>query len=192
VTSCRPQSCLDRDRTLDQVLGRGGVVELRARVRVRQDAGVVDTADDDAHAALGCQREQIRLPRLVDERVPAGEQDRVDVGLTHEPRRDGRLVHPETDRTDDALVAQVVQNRVGLADGLVGEVVRVVDVDDIDPVQPEPVEGVADRAAHTLGAEVEDRLRLLRVVELAGVRGPLHSDDESSDLRRENERAAVA
>ena len=79
-------------------------------------------------------------PVLVEQGVPPGEQHAVDVGLAHEPGWDRALVHPDADGSDDALVAPVGEHGVGLADRLVGVVVRVVDEHHVDPVEAESLQ----------------------------------------------------
>ena len=63
------------------------VVERGAGSRIRQDAAVHHAAHHHGHAALDARRQQVGERILVEQRVPAGEQDRVDVGLAHEPAR---------------------------------------------------------------------------------------------------------
>ena len=69
---------------------------------------------------------------LVEQRVAAGEQEHVDVGLADEPGEHRRLVHPGADRAHDALVAQPGERRVGAVDRRLPVIVGVVDVGDVD------------------------------------------------------------
>jgi hypothetical protein len=46
---------------------------------------------------------------LVEQGVAPREEDGVDLGLAHEPRRHRGLVHAHADRADDTLLAEPVQ-----------------------------------------------------------------------------------
>ena len=154
-TPNRAQASCEAPGPLDQLGGCRLVVVGRARVRGGEHAGVEHAAGDDRHAAAQRRGQQLGRGGLVEQRVPAGHQHHVDVRVGDEPGEHLRLVHAGADRADDAGRAQLLQRRVGLAERLLGVVVRVVDERDVDPVEAEPGQARLQAARDAVGAEVE-------------------------------------
>src|SRR5205807_7321136 len=88
------------------------VVVGRTRSGVRQDSAVEDAAGDDGDAALRTEGKQLDQPGLVEQRVPAGEEEAVEVSLAGEPRQHRGLVHAGADRADHTLPAEPVERGV--------------------------------------------------------------------------------
>ena len=84
---------------------------------------------------------------LVEQRVAAGAQQDVEIGLAHEAGQHLGLVHPGADRPDHALRPQLGKRRVRLGDRGLPVFVRVVDEQDVDPVETEPLEALVDGPA---------------------------------------------
>ena len=59
--------------------------------------------DDDGDLALHAGRQQLVEGDLVEQRVPAGAQQDVEIGLAHEAGQHLGLVHPGADRADNTL-----------------------------------------------------------------------------------------
>ena len=85
ATPWRSQTAAIAARPLQPRGARAAVVEGRAVARVGEDAAVEHAAGDHRDAALDAQRQQLRRRAVVEQRVAAGEQDAVDVGLADEP-----------------------------------------------------------------------------------------------------------
>ena len=95
-------------------LGAGrAVVEVGTGSRVGQDPAVHHAADEHRDPALDAQRQELRKRVLVEQRVPTGDEERVHLGLPGEPDEHRRLLDPDADRPDDALLAQPMQRRIG-------------------------------------------------------------------------------
>ncbi len=103
-------------------------------------------------------REQLRQGSLVEERVAAGHQEDVHVGLGGKPGEHRRLVHVRPDRTHDTLGTEPFEGRVGVIQGGLPMAVRVVDVQDVNALQPETLEARLDRAADAVRGVVEHHL----------------------------------
>lgn len=172
---------LESQRAADEGAGRLGVVVGRAGAGVREQARVVDAADEDGDAVPLGGGQQVRAGTGVEEGVAARAQHDVDVGVAHEAGEHRGLVHPGADGPDDALGAQFLQCRVGLGERLLLVSVGVVEVGDVDAVEAEPGEALLQAATDTVGAEVPDPARLLPSV--AGY-------EEAADLGRDDVRVA--
>ena len=176
---------LEPRRFLEQLARRGPVVEGRP---AGEEAAVEDAARDHGDPALRAEREQFGQRGLVEQRVPARDEEAVEVGLAREPEQHLGLVHACAHRSDHALAAQPVERGVGARDGVLVVVVRVVDVQDVDAVETEPLEALLDRAEHPVVAEVEDRIqgRDASPDRLARLGGRVRAQ-QAPDLRREHE-----
>ena len=141
-------------RARDHRRRRGRVIVGRARRRVGEEPAVEHPARDDAHAALGAERQQIDERGLIEQRVAAREQHAVELGLAHEAREQRRAVHPGTDRAHHALRAQPPQCGKGAAQRGLGMVVGIVHVQDVDAIRAEPRQALVERAQGRVVREV--------------------------------------
>src|SRR5439155_13012117 len=82
-----------------------GVVEGRARSRVGQDAAVEHAASDDGDPALCAQRQQLGGAGTVEERVAAGEEEAVEVGIERKTNQHLGLYYVSIHGTDPTFVA---------------------------------------------------------------------------------------
>ena len=94
---------------------------------------------------------------LLEQGVPACQEEQVGVGLPGECLERRGLVHARPDRADDALLAEFDQGGECAGQRLGHMVVRVVHVDDVQPVLPEPGQALLDRGQHAVAAVVVDR-----------------------------------
>ena len=92
--------------------GTGAVVVARLVAEPdREHAGIEWAAEDDCDVLLHAERQQFGERVLLQQRVAAGEQDAVDVGVAREAQAHLRLVQPDADRRDRAGGAQRLQRR---------------------------------------------------------------------------------
>jgi len=72
---------------------------------------------------------------LVEQRVAAGHEHAVHVGLPRDARQGLCLVHPRTHGANHPLVAQLSQRRERLSDRLVEVIVGIVDMRDVHAIE---------------------------------------------------------
>ncbi len=191
----------DRGDARDKIGRRRSIVEIRraavGRMRAgRQDAGVVRTADDERHAALLADRQQLGKRALVEQRIAAGEQHDVEIDLRQHVDADPPVVDAEAEAADHPAVAQLGErgNRAAqhLVEALrvrrpVGIAIDVVDVDDVEPRNAEALQALVDRAQRP-GAGIVPALPVRQHIDIAVLlarRGTVRNE-QSSDLRRED------
>src|SRR5437667_1191315 len=190
----------DRGETtspVDDIHGGGPVIEAARLARRGENAAVHDPTDDDGDVPLDTRWQKVRQGVLVEERIATGDEEDVEVALASEPGQHRGLVHPGTDRPDDAVLAQSVESWIRLSDRRLPVVVRVVEEEDVDPVEPEPPEALLDRSQDPVPAEVEDdaKPRVLGPIGAATAADGVSVDvrpgldlsgalDEPADLRR--------
>ena len=132
------------------------VVVRHAGTRIGEHTGVVHPGGHHRHVPRRTRGQDVVGRGPVEQRVPPGQRDHVEVGLGGRAGGHLQLCGGHPDRAHDTLLPQVAQDRVRLADGPVQPaVVRVVQVHHVDPVEAEPPEAVRQRPAHPLGAEVD-------------------------------------
>jgi hypothetical protein len=102
------------------------------------------------------ERKQVVKSALIEQCVSTGAHPDVDVGLGNESGRHRRLVHADTDGTDDALVAEPAKRRDRLAARLMPMIIRIVHEHDPDGTDTEAREALIERANDDVSAEVED------------------------------------
>src|ERR1700722_7591626 len=146
---------LQPQRAADQGAGCGRVVIGGIRSRRGEQAGVEHASGDDRRAALQGGGQQLVRGGLVEQRVPAGDEDHVDVGLADEPGEHLGLVHADADRADNAFRAQPLECGVRLAQCLLPVRIGGVDERDVDPVKAESVQARRQAPPDAVGAEVE-------------------------------------
>ncbi len=152
--------------------GRGRVVVGRAGHRGGEDAGVEHAGRQHGDAPLGTQRQQLVQRRLLEQRVPPGDQHHVHVGPADELGERGDDVHAEPDPAEHALVAQLGERRQGAVERLGDVVLRVVHERDVDPVGPQPAEAGLQAAQRAVPAVVAAARERRRHVEALGVALP--------------------
>src|SRR5207248_1386429 len=135
--------------------------------------------------ALRAEGQQLGAAAPVEDGVAAGKQEAVDVGLAREAAEQLALVHPDADRADNALVAQLRERGQGLVASLLVAVIRIVHQRDVDAVEPESPEALGQRPERSVAREVEVRLERGPVLKVR-LAGP----QQSPDLRRDGERLA--
>ena len=72
----------DAHRSVNQIARRGDVVEPGLASGIGEDPAVKDTSRDDADAVFHAQGQQFGQGRLVQERVPSGQHETIEVPLT--------------------------------------------------------------------------------------------------------------
>src|SRR6266540_499886 len=149
--------CLD---PRDDVRGGRLVVEVRhrsaRRARAgREDAGVVRSADNDAHTSANAVGQQLRQRALIEQRVAAGEQQVIEIDLRKRVDAYAPIVDAEPESADRTLVAQARKRAARTVHGLaktfrlrlaVRRDIDVVHVDDVERRDAEPLQAVLDRA----------------------------------------------
>ncbi len=163
---------------------------------MREDAAVHHAPHHEADAPSFAEGQQVQQGRLVQEGVPPGDQEDVEVALLGEAGQHRRLVHACADGPDHALLAHPGERRPRFADRLLPVVVGIVDQGDVDAPDAESFEALLDRATNTVRRVVEhepDRLRtgvervLLATERLAidiGIgRDLVGRSDQAADLR---------
>jgi len=150
-----------------RVLFRAGR-QVIVMIAAGQKARVIRPAQHHGRAAPGAQREELRQRGRLHQRVAAGEQENVGVGLlqraqagldrvdAHAPALDQAfLAHP-----DQALEGAVLARgdaEMMLEFGTRERIKReVVDVDDVDVAEREALQAVFDRAARAVGRVIDD------------------------------------
>ena len=118
---------------------------MRAWPLIGQDATVHHASDHDSDPALRARRQQCDEGVLIEQGVAARDEEDVQLRLTREPGKHRRLVHPDADGTDDTLLTEPVQRRIGAVDRGLPMVVGIVDEDHVDPLEPEPLETLLER-----------------------------------------------
>src|SRR5436305_11703731 len=125
----------------------------------REDARVVRSAQHDENSAPLALRQKFRQSALVQERIPAGEQDETEIDVLERIDAHAPIVHAEAVTRDRSLALELGErryravHRVAKALGLrvaVGGTVDVVDVDYVEPRYAEPLQAVVDRASRPI------------------------------------------
>ena len=81
------------------------VATVVGRASAGEQAAVEDTGGDDCHAPCLAERKQVVEAVLLEQRVPAGQHQDVDVRVPHELGEHRGLVHPGTDGGHGAFFA---------------------------------------------------------------------------------------
>ena len=90
---------------LDDVRSRRRVVIGLVKVRVNQETAVEDSAHDHPYASLQASRKEKVGTSSVEECVPSGQEDTIEIDAFHEAAQHLGLVHSATNRSDDSRVA---------------------------------------------------------------------------------------
>jgi len=135
----------------------------------------------DGPAGTGPHRQQVGQGRLVEQRVPAGDQDDVEVGLAGKPGEHVRLVHRHPDGSDRALGPEPLEGRKGARQRLMVVMVGIVDEDDVDPLESEPPEAALHRPHDAVEAEVVSGAARPPASDLATHRKPPESPPDLAD-----------
>ncbi len=136
---------------------------------VREQPGVEHARGDDRHIALLAQGQQVFQGPLLEQGVPAGEHDDVQVGVTHELGEQGGLVHAGPVGGDQPVAAELFQRRECPLQRRTVMVIGVVHEGDVDTVQAQAGPAVVKRAQHAIPAVVADPPPGRRHVEALGV-----------------------
>ena len=148
----------------------------------------------------GAERQEALQRGLLEERVPPGEQEAVEVAVPHAALEDLPLVGADADRADDAGGAEIVQRAIRPVHGLaipgvvvraVGDRADVVDQHDVHPLEAQALEARGERLPRRCGRVVEHR-RQRRRVDVRALPGRLGGpgDEAPPDLGREDEGVA--
>src|SRR6266571_5318261 len=115
-----------------------------------EDARVVRSAQDDANSAPLALRQKFRQSALVQERIPAGEQDEIEIDVLERIDAHAPIVHAEAVTRDRSLALELGERRYR-AVHRVAEALRlrvaVRGTVDVEPRYAEPLQAVVDRAS---------------------------------------------
>src|SRR2546425_10763843 len=160
-----------------------------------EDARVVRSAEHDANSAPLALRQKFRQSALVQERIPACEQDEIEIDVLERIDAHAPIVHAEAVTRDRSLALELGErryravHRVAKALGLrvaVRSTVDVVDVDDVEPRYAEPLQAVVDRASRpVVGVVVALAEREHADVAVLVARRVPVRNQETADLARE-------
>src|SRR4029077_12674342 len=167
----------------------GNVVVPRARRGVDKDAAVEHTSDHDRDCPLLTQRQELVHRHLVEQRVPACDQEDIQVARLDKPDEHRRLVHTRADGPRRPVPPQLGERPVPGRAGCVEMFVGIVEEQDVKPVEPGPLEALFDRPHDAVVGEIpdgSDRRNVLverfSQVELAFVARRI-GPEETADLR---------
>jgi hypothetical protein len=168
-----------------------------------EDAGVERTSDDNRNVFAHAERQDLVDGGLIEKRVAAGDEKAVERACLSEI--DQHLIDLSADAggSDDPLMAQLGENRIGLANCLLDmahsarKLDDVVDVGDIDALEPDPLPALRQRLprgrrAIVVHAAQRARRPPLRKVDRFG-EGIFRrvGSQESADLGRDDVVAAI-
>jgi hypothetical protein len=165
-----------------------------------ENARVEDAAEQQPDPLLLRQRHEGRQRRLLQQRIAAGEQHRVEIAGAGEALAHRGLVDADADRPDRTGGAQALQRAIGAIHGLgepaldrLGPVrpdVDVVDQHDVDPVRAEAQGRLLERAQRAVMGIIEAQA----VRQAAGIARAVATAGEglghTPDFRREHDAVA--
>ena len=161
-------STLDGRDARNHGRGRWRVVEIRWRQigrpgARRENPGIEGSAENDGHAAPHAFRQQLGQRRLIGERVAAGQQNHVELGVTKRLHADGYVIDADAEGVDRARGLELRQRRqagvqqhpeVPVEFVAMRRAIEVMDVDHVDALEPEPPPAVGERTQDAIAAVV--------------------------------------